>query len=90
MNILIACEESQAVCKTFRKLGHNAYSCDILPSSGGHPEWHYNSDMFGIIENRGGVLENGNENYIKIFLNTTYFIDIDQYLCSGWCWNNNT
>jgi hypothetical protein len=64
MNILIACEESQAVCKTFRKLGYNAYSCDILPSSGGHPEWHYNSDVFGVIENKGGFLENGDENYI--------------------------
>jgi len=40
MKILIACEESQTVCKAFRKLGHEAYSCDILPCSGGHPEWH--------------------------------------------------
>lgn len=40
LNVLIACEESQRVCSEFRKLGHNAYSCDILPSSGGHPEWH--------------------------------------------------
>ena len=64
MNILIACEESQAVCKTFRKLGYNAYSCDILPSSGGHPEWHYNSDVFGVIKNKGGFLENGDKNYI--------------------------
>lgn len=44
MKILIACEESQAVCKAFRKLGHEAYSCDILPSSGGHPEWHIQGD----------------------------------------------
>lgn len=40
MKILIACEESQTVCKAFRELGHEAYSCDILPCSGGHPEWH--------------------------------------------------
>lgn len=45
MKILIACEESQAVCKAFRKLGHEAYSCDILPCSGGHPEWHIESDV---------------------------------------------
>ena len=40
MNVLVACEESQAVCKEFRILGHEAYSCDLLPCSGGHPEWH--------------------------------------------------
>ena len=43
--ILIACEESQAVCKAFRELGHEAYSCDILPCSGGHPEWHIQGDV---------------------------------------------
>lgn len=42
--ILIACEESQAVTKEFRKLGFEAYSCDILPCSGGHPEWHIEGD----------------------------------------------
>ena len=46
MKILIACEESQTVCKAFRALGHEAYSCDILPCSGGHPEWHLQSDVF--------------------------------------------
>jgi site-specific DNA-cytosine methylase len=45
MRVLIACEESQAVCKAFRALGHEAYSCDILPSSGGHPEWHIQGDV---------------------------------------------
>lgn len=45
MKILIACEESQEVCKAFRALGHEAYSCDILPSSGGHPEWHIQGDV---------------------------------------------
>lgn len=45
MRVLIACEESQAVCKAFRKLGHEAYSCDILPCSGGHPEWHIQGDV---------------------------------------------
>lgn len=45
MKILIACEESQAVCKAFRKKGHEAYSCDILPASGGNPEWHIQGDV---------------------------------------------
>lgn len=45
MKILIACEESQAVCKEFRKLGHEAFSCDILSCSGGHPEWHIQGDV---------------------------------------------
>lgn len=44
MKVLIACEESQAVCKAFRAKGHEAYSCDILPCSGGHPEWHIQGD----------------------------------------------
>lgn len=45
MRVLIACEESQSVCKAFRALGHEAYSCDILPCSGGHPEWHIQDDV---------------------------------------------
>lgn len=44
MKILIACEESQAVCKEFRALGFEAYSCDIQDCSGGHPEWHIKGD----------------------------------------------
>lgn len=45
MKILVACEESQAVCIELRKLGHEAYSCDIEPCSGGHPEWHLQLDV---------------------------------------------
>lgn len=45
MKVLIVCEESQEVCKAFRELGHEAYSCDILPCSGGHPEWHIQDDV---------------------------------------------
>jgi len=45
VKILIACEESQTVCKSMRELGHEAYSCDILPCSGGHPEWHIQDDV---------------------------------------------
>lgn len=46
MNILVGYEESQAVCKAFRELGHNAYSNDLLKCSGGHPEWHLQMDFF--------------------------------------------
>lgn len=45
MKILIACEESQTVCKAFRKLGHEAYSCDMKECSGGKPEWHIKGDV---------------------------------------------
>lgn len=45
MNVLVACEESQRVCMAFRGKGHNAFSCDILPCSGGHPEWHIHGDV---------------------------------------------
>ena len=50
LRVLVACEESQAVTKAFRKLGHEAFSCDLLPCSGGHPEWHYQQDVFEIID----------------------------------------
>lgn len=49
MKIIIACEESQTITKEFRALGHEAYSCDILPCSGGHPEWHLQGDIFEFI-----------------------------------------
>ena len=48
--ILIACEESQAVTKEFRRLGFEAYSCDILPCSGGHPEWHLQQDVTDLLK----------------------------------------
>lgn len=47
--ILVACEESQAVTKELRALGHEAFSCDLLPCSGGHPEWHIQGDVFEVI-----------------------------------------
>lgn len=48
--VLVACEESQAVTIEFRKLGHEAYSCDIEPCSGGHPEWHLQQDVTPLLE----------------------------------------
>ena len=50
MRILVACEESQAITIEFRKLGFEAFSCDLLPCSGGHPEWHYQQDVFEVID----------------------------------------
>lgn len=50
MRILIACEESQAVCIAMRELGHEAYSCDIQECSGGHPEWHIRGDALELLK----------------------------------------
>lgn len=50
MKVLIACEESQTVCKAFRARGHEAYSCDIQEPSGGHPEWHILGDALKAIK----------------------------------------
>ena len=50
MKILVACEESQAVTIELRKLGHEAYSCDIEPCSGGHPEWHIMEDVTFLVD----------------------------------------
>lgn len=56
MNVLIACEESQAVCIAFRERGHRAFSCDVQECSGGHPEWHIKGDVLPLL--------NGNCNFI--------------------------
>lgn len=50
MKVLVACEESQTVCKAFRERGHEAYSCDIIEPSGGYPEWHIHGDALKAIE----------------------------------------
>lgn len=52
MKVLVACEESQAVTIELRKLGHEAYSCDIIPCSGGHPEWHILGDVTSVLKSR--------------------------------------
>jgi site-specific DNA-cytosine methylase len=56
MRILVACEESQAVTKELRRLGHEAYSCDIQPCSGGHPEWHLQVDALELLKMRWDML----------------------------------
>lgn len=55
MKVLVACEESQRVCTAFRKKGHEAYSCDVIDCSGGHPEWHIKQDVLPLL--------NGNCNF---------------------------
>lgn len=52
LRVLVACEESQAVCKAFRDLGHEAYSCDIQECSGGHPEWHINGNVVPMLNGK--------------------------------------
>ena len=52
MRILVACEESQSVANAFRDRAQEAYSCDLLPCSGGHPEWHIQGDVVGLLSER--------------------------------------
>ena len=54
MKVLVACEESQEVCKAFRALGHEAYSCDLIPCSGGHPDWHIQDDVRNVLRHDVG------------------------------------
>lgn len=56
MRVLVACEESQAVTKELRRLGHEAYSCDIEPCSGGHPEWHLQQDVTQLLKIRWDMI----------------------------------
>lgn len=66
MKVLVACEESQRVCTEFRKIGHEAYSCDIEPCSGGHPEWHIQDDVLPLL--------NGNCDFITVNGDTHHLI----------------
>ena len=56
MKVLVACEESQAVTIELRKLGHEAYSCDIVPCSGGHPEWHLQQDVLPLLNEKWDMI----------------------------------
>ena len=56
MRVLVACEESQAVTKEFRRLGHKAYSCDTEPCSGGHPEWHLQQDVAPLLREKWDMI----------------------------------
>ena len=56
MKILLACEESQTVTKAFRALGHEAYSCDILPASGGYTQWHIQNDVVEVLKDQWDMI----------------------------------
>lgn len=78
MNVLIACEESQTVCKAFRAKGHNAFSCDIIDPSGDRPEWHIKGDVLQILNPRKCGIFNGEEIHGIIFStmdNERHFIE---------------
>ena len=66
MKVLVACEESQAVCKAFRERGHEAYSCDIQECSGGHPEWHILGDVRPLLNRE----DDGNNGWHYIYFTT--------------------
>lgn len=74
LNILIACEESQACCRAFRAMGHNAYSCDLFDCSGTifgtdiaepHPEWHFNHDVTTVLNKTDLTLQNGEQAHVE-------------------------
>lgn len=74
LNILIACEESQATCRAFRRLGQNAFSCDLFDCSGTsfgsdianpHPEWHFNHDVSTVLDRTNLILQNGSQAQIE-------------------------
>ena len=66
MRVLVACEESQRVCTAFRKKGHEAYSCDIVSCSGGHPEWHIKGDVLPLLDGCCRfITQDGTEHYVN-------------------------
>ena len=66
MNVLVACEESQRVCISFRERGHNAFSCDLQECSGGRPEWHIMGDVLAILNPREEYNIIGQYDYTEI------------------------
>ena len=77
LSILVGCEESQAVCIELRKLGHEAFSCDLQECSGGHPEWHLQMDVFEAIK-------------LKAWDMAIFFPTCTYVAASGLHWNNKT
>ena len=61
MKVLVACEESQEVCKAFRERGHEAYSCDLQDCSGGHPEWHIMGDVLPLLNGNCSFITRGGQ-----------------------------
>lgn len=70
MNVLVACEESQRVCIAFRKKGHNAFSCDVLTCSGGHPEWHIQGDVLNYLNPEWNLIPGTFDSIVGIYFET--------------------
>lgn len=77
MKVLVACEESQTVCKAFRKRGHEAYSCDIIECSGGHLEWHIKGDVLPLLQRE----DDGNNGWHYIYFST---MDGEEHCVEKW------
>lgn len=76
MRVLVACEESQRVCIAFRNKGHEAYSCDILECSGGHPEWHIQDDVLKHLnENWDLIIAHPPCTYLTVAANKYYNVE---------------
>lgn len=75
MRVLVACEESQRVCIAFREKGHEAYSCDILECSGGHPEWHIQDDVLKHLEGWDLIIAHPPCTYLTVTGNRWFNID---------------
>lgn len=86
MYIIFGCEESQACCIEFRKRGHEAYSCDLLPCSGNHPEWHLKMDVFEAIKGGMLVTQSGQLIYIKGWNMGVFFPDCTYLTVSANKW----
>ena len=86
MKVLVACEENQAVCKAFRELGHEAYSCDIQECSGGHPEWHIKGDAPPILNGDAlfDTLVSSSENPLSLDMGSVKIIAVFSMLVWRW------
>ena len=82
MKVLVACEESQRVCSAFRDKGHEAFSCDLLPCSGGHPEWHIQGDVIPLLD---GFCEFETQNGDYYFLCQKWDLIIAHPPCTRLC-----
>lgn len=86
IRILVGCEESQAVTIALRHLGFIAYSCDLLPCSGGHPEWHFNTSIYDVFNCGEIMLQNGSSVFISQWDVGIFFPPCTHLAVSGAAW----
>jgi len=86
MKVLVACEESQEVCKAFRDKGHTAFSCDIMDCSGHHPEWHIRQDVLKILGGGGFRTMDGMNHYVSSWDMIIGFPPCTHLAVSGAAW----